>query len=593
MNYVTTDGNGEFTISDNYSCTPGTLLYAVLTGGGPPGSASSNKAVMLLSAIGDCAQLGSARAVVINALTTVAGVAALQQFVALDPSSGVPLIGTSAANVTGLANAFALASTLASPFTGAVAASTSDRTLPTAKLNTLADLLASCADSTAPGFSDCLASLGRAAAPGGVAASNTLQEALFVLQNPGMQPANLVSGLLAQSPFQPMLTAPPNDWTLPVTLTGGNLVQPGNLVIDGSGNAVVFNCAVSCVASATAPDNIVEFSPTGSVLTPQGGLAGPAIHNVSGMAIDTQSTLWTANDGATATGNGNTADSIGKIPLGNPDSASTFPTSAPPTSFPVAELANPFGLVLDPVGNLYISNPHNGFVEYIFNQTIWIAGNTLVNGPSSAPYGIALRPILDPGGTGELFVASPGHILRFNARELSDVGPGALEYAGEFNYGDVNAPVAVAIGASGWVWYVNSGSSTVAALDNNENRIGDPISSEAFGSLAGLAIDGNGHTWVPSCNSSCPGNITGNQHFDALVEIGLAPGGTGLAVLTPEYGYQPAGLSHPAAIAIDGSGNIWITNAGQPSVTLLVGAAAPVQTPVQAAFMKKNFGQKP
>ena len=77
------------------------------------------------------------------------------------------------------------------------------------------------------------------------------------------------------------------------------------------------------------------------------------------------------------------------------------------------------------------------------------------------------------------------------------------------------------------------------------------------------------------------------------MEIGVAPGGTGLTVLTPEHGYKPAGLSHPTAIAIDGPGNIWVTNAGQPSVTLLVGAAAPLQTPVEAAFMKKSFGQKP
>lgn len=544
-----------------------------------------------MSAIGDCAQLAPSATIVINPLTTIAAVAALQQFLVLDPASDMPLIGTSPSNPGGLANAFTLANTLVSSSTGNAGANTPGRTLPIAELNTLADFLAQCSDSMTDLFYDCN-NLASAGAPGQAFPANTLQAAIDVLHYPGSQLAELYFALPGQSPYQPILSGPPNDWTVPITLTGGDLVQPEQVVIEGSGDAVVFNCAISCVASAGAPDNIIEFSPDGSVLSAFGGLPSPAIHNVSGMAIDTKGTLWTANDGVTSSGRGNAQDSIGRLSLADPASAITYPTSAPPTTFPVAQLATPFSLVLDAAGNLYITNANSPDIEYLYNQTIFNANHSAFVG---IPRGIALRPYPSPSSTGTLFVADAGAdaILTFGGETSSDDGVGALTYLNAYNYGDVDGPTAVAIGANGTVWYVNSGGSSVAALDSNQNRIGDAIGSQAFGSIADLAVDGNGNVWVPSCNRSCGDQFTGNVHPDALVAIGVAPGAAGLNVLSPRFGYQPSGLARPAALAIDGSGNIWITNTGQPSVTLLVGAAAPVQTPIQAALIKNNFGQKP
>ena len=582
QNFVTTDANGAFSIRDTYTCSPGTLLYAVLTGGSSVGPTNANVANFLLTAIGDCSQITSSTAITINPLTTVAAVATLQQFLVLDPSSSMPLIGTSAGNLTGLQNAFLLATTLVPFTTGAAGSNTPGRVLPVSELNTLADALAACVNSTAPAFQGCDTLFANVVNPGGAAPRNTLQAITDVLQHPGAQPEELFFSIPGHAPFQPMLATAPNDWTVALTLKDSSLVQPRNIVLDAAGDAFLFNCAVSCVASASAPDSIVEFGPSGSILTPAGGLTGPAIYNVTGMALDTQGNLWTANDGTTSTGQGNTHDSVGRIPLATPGSATTL----------TGNLAIPYDLVLDPFGNPYVSNLGSRIIDYVYNQSIFPAENPYFVG---VPRGIALRPFPDPGATGTLFVADAGNdsILSFSGQVSSDSGPGSLTFLNGFNYGDVNGPSGIAIGSSGSVWYVNSGGTTVAALDSNGNRIGAALGSQAFGSIATLAIDGNGHAWVPSCNSSCDSEFTGNLHPDSISEIAVSGDGSGLFLLSPTYGFQNSSLSSPAAIAIDGSGNIWVTNADQPSVTVLLGAAAPVQTPVQAALIHNTFGQRP
>jgi hypothetical protein len=47
------------------------------------------------------------------------------------------------------------------------------------------------------------------------------------------------------------------------------------------------------------------------------------------------------------------------------------------------------------------------------------------------------------------------------------------------------------------------------------------------------------------------------------------------------------------AIAIDGAGNVWTTNAYVNQVTELVGAAVPVVTPLSAGVKNHSLGARP
>ncbi len=89
---------------------------------------------------------------------------------------------------------------------------------------------------------------------------------------------------------------------------------------------------------------------------------------------------------------------------------------------------------------------------------------------------------------------------------------------------------------------------------------------------AGLAIDGSGRVWIA------------NRDNNSITEFSnsgtpLSPS-TGLG--TDSYVTQQVnvGLSGPRGIAIDPSGNIWVTNFTYNSVTEFVGAATPAATPI-------------
>ncbi len=120
----------------------------------------------------------------------------------------------------------------------------------------------------------------------------------------------------------------------------------------------------------------------------------------------------------------------------------------------------------------------------------------------------------------------------------------------------------------------------------------------------GSAVDGNGNVWITSrCG---PGNICGTYtNSRTLIEIN---GATNQAIspptnFVPQIQYPGAAtntaiLTDPLNVAIDPSGNLWITNynsGGISSVTEVVGTAAPVMTPLSAAAaaVPNKLGAKP
>ena len=61
------------------------------------------------------------------------------------------------------------------------------------------------------------------------------------------------------------------------------------------------------------------------------------------------------------------------------------------------------------------------------------------------------------------------------------------------------------------------------------------------------------------------------------------------AVLSPSVGFAASKLFNPYGVAIDGSGNVWLTNLGG-NVNELVGAAVPVVTPLALGVKNNTLG---
>ena len=108
---LTTDATGNVSITAGYVCpASASQLYLVSTGGKVGTASSSNANLVMLSAVGTCSAVVSGSKTVVNEATTVASVVALLPFYA---TGGV--VGASATNTTGIANAFATSAELVNP----------------------------------------------------------------------------------------------------------------------------------------------------------------------------------------------------------------------------------------------------------------------------------------------------------------------------------------------------------------------------------------------------------------------------------------------------------------------------------------------
>jgi len=90
----------------------------------------------------------------------------------------------------------------------------------------------------------------------------------------------------------------------------------------------------------------------------------------------------------------------------------------------------------------------------------------------------------------------------------------------------------------------------------------------------GIAADGAGTVWVANYRSPSGTNASLSEFSGA----GTTSPGT---ALSPATGWgQDAVLLEPFAVAIDASGNIWVSNFGTNTLTEFVGMAVPVKTPL-------------
>ena len=277
---LTTDANGAFTVASGFGCPATTSQLYVAVRGGQVGKAASNPAIALAAPIGECNQTSASAQFVVNEVSTGATAWALSQFLSAGGNAGA-----TASNTQGLTNAVATVANLVNLTTGASPGATypANGTSPAAKINSLANLLNSCAGAA----SGCSSLFAATTPAGGAAPDNTLDAALNLVRNPGNNVAALYAQAAANPVFQPALSAAPSDWTLFVDYTGGGMSSPSGVGIDGSGNVWV----------ASYFSVVSEFSPTGAPVYPLGITSGGLLQSY-GLAVDGQENVWVPNEGS-------------------------------------------------------------------------------------------------------------------------------------------------------------------------------------------------------------------------------------------------------------------------------------------------------
>lgn len=555
--YVTTDSNGNFTITGDYTCPSANTqvyLYAV---GGDPTPGVPNSAAGLLAGLGSCSSLKSTTFIFMNEVSTIATAYSIAGF-ATD-ATHVSSSGSSLA-LTGVANAFSTIPNLEMLGTGAALATSPGGIAnpPQSEMNTLANILAACINSTGPSSTPCTTLLSSALSGGttGTQPTDTATAAIYLAHNPAVNTTTLYGLQTASSPFQPDLGSAPDDFSVQISFpTTNNYGFFTDIAIDGSGNIWVvggFGSAGDGLGEILA--NTLMWSST----TPMVG-GGMSTGSPSRLAIDASENVWSVTNNAPGSQLVE-VNSGGTVQSGSGGYSDGFQDATP--------------LVVDGSGNVWVPGNFNTMFEYI-PGTGWANTTGFGGGYFNQPG----EPAVD--ASGNIWVPNNASGNGF-LTELSSSGAVLCPTSKCFTGGGLYAGVAAAVDPSGNIWVTNNGlgPATVSKFSSS----GSPLSPSGgytatdWAGTAGIAVDGAGNVFVPLGG--------GNGNPDQLAE--LSPSG---AILSGPNGYgQNTNLGGTNAVAIDLSGNVWTTNPGSYFyIDEFVGLGAPTVTP-KPANLKSPYG---
>jgi hypothetical protein len=528
--YVTTDSTGSFTITGDYTCPLGYAHPYLYASGGNPGS-GPNSAAVLVSGLGSTCSTPTYT--VINEVSTIAAAYSYAGF------SSDPLHSSSsntALAAKALDNATEAIANLENPETGQALATTpaGNGTVPQAEIDTLANILAACVNSSGPSSTPCTTLFNNAPSAGfsPTIPTDTSTAALNIAQNPGANIANLFTLQTAGAPFQPSLGTAPNDFTIAISYTATTpLNSPTGLAIDSEGDVWV---------ASNGGNGLAAFGPNGTyaLTITTGGLNQPW-----GIATDGSGNLWVSNHGA------NTISEFG--PAGVANASSPFSGGG---------LTAPEGLAVDAQSHLWIANPSTGVLSEF----------SVTNGSAVSSTGITAGGLNSPGAVaiddnGDIWVSNTGGSGSLSVYNVLGSPLGSSPLSG----GGLDNPGGFAIDSNNNAWVANRGANVISSFNDAESNNATGYSGGGLNGANSVAVDSSDNKWVV--------NRTGNSISE------FTAGGTAVSPSTGYYGGSTTSiLSTPISIAVDLTGNIWVTNSGNNTITEFVGLGSPTVTPIAA-----------
>jgi sugar lactone lactonase YvrE len=604
---ATTGPSGEFKIDYHlprgHSSASQPLLF-VRARSGP---------AMLASAIGQAPVAGR---VVVNERTTVATAFAFAQFV-----DGSAIDG----NAVGMLNAVHMTRNMVRVRTGDLAdvlrlPPNGSETSALATFNSLANIVANCIATHA----GCRELFDATTPPGGPRPTNVLQAVANIAKYPWLNVDKLFALSLKQQISAPALAQKPDAWTLFLKFTGSFssepsaddlLNGPGAFAIDEDGFLWVSNNYVPepPLVAACAGDRLLKFYPWGENFPGSPYFGGGISGSGWGITLAPNGLVWVSNFGFTP-------PPFTGCPPPPANSVSLFRPNgkplSPDTGFTAGPISAPQGTLSDREGNIWIANCQADSVTVYPKGRPGKAFEIPIPTPAGAttpmkPFGIAIDHAGNAWVTGSmngtLAVIGP------DFRVIEVIPPQSTD----------TRPMGNASDSRGNIWVSNSNfmdvpcpntptpdlgpanSPSIALLMRHPDR--KPHASAPFtgGGLTipwGIAVDGNDTVWVanfgfrfstqpPDPDWPAPNRVS---HFCGVDTSKCPPTkrGVGTPISPDGTGYTSDALIRNTAIAIDPSGNVWlannwkrfpivnVVNPGGNSLAVMVGAAAPVKTPL-------------
>ena len=545
--YVTTNLQGNFALSGDYSCTAGQQVYMVAVGGNPglTGTVNNTHLVQMVG-LGQCPSAGNLAAqdpfIDIDEITTVAFAYSMAGFGsdAFDIATDATTAGANAIAIA-MANSQNVVDTQRGTIPTWQLTHGSSGWNPASKMTALADILATCVNTTGSintgtnngnraNFQPCYYLMEYAGATftgngtGEATTSDESQAIFYIAHNPTSNVTNIFNLLPATPVWATNLTTP-SDWTLPVVFKNVVSSRPGNIAFDSNGNAWV---------SDRNNDAVVKVSPVGVVSKFTNLNNGSSNGSIYQVAVDSGNNVWALDY--------------------------TY-------------------------SQIYRMNPSGAWESTI-------TGNQL-----SAPVAISFNSF----GSAVVLNSSDNYISRFSSSGAAQ-SPASYNQVGQ---GTLGAPSSIAVDTGGNAFVPsNGGCACVGILANNasaETTYQDWSGTDA--SATALAMDGSNDPWQAQDNeivenptySSSSYQYYDNQIFGFTVFQGYYFNATNFAFGYPFGSNNPTiltggGLNTPVALTFDGGGNLWAANSGASTVSGFNGTTALAANGLQTGSSGVTYG---
>ncbi len=310
-----------------------------------------------------------------------------------------------------------------------------------------------------------------------------------------------------------------------------------------------------------------------------------------GLAVDGAGNLYIGNNGTTVTGcpaaAGAGAPSVLRIPPGGGTQ-----TNVPVTG---ANLVQPYGLDVDGVGNLFITDdgggPTNaaGFVMEVPASVMNVGGSTYGTGTDAVPYapgGAASPDNAKVNGAGNLYIEednSQGHNNPF-VNEYTLMLGGDWASSGTWTQRTVITnlcnPEGLAVDGVGDVYYTDNGSSPEVVAEIPAGGVSKTIPSSGLSRVKGATIDAAGDIYLA--------NTSGTQTL-----LMITPGGvqTAIPIDTAALGGTP--LAGPVQVLFDGNCTLYVADTGNNRVIKINGCTQSLTFPTTAQGQSTNTSTPP
>jgi uncharacterized protein (TIGR03437 family) len=358
-----------------------------------------------------------------------------------------------------------------------------------------------------------------------------------------------------------------------VAATSAGLVSPQRIAVDTSANFYIVDAGrIRKVANGSATTMAGGGSPAGE----NGPAATAQLLSPQGLALDAAGNLYISDLG---TGRILKVSSgvLTKV-AGGGNAGGANVDNIPATS---ALLSAPYGVAVDPSGNIYLADSTAARVRKIASGVITtVAGGGSVlgdNGPATSaqlsdPLGIAV----DAGGN--LYIADVNRVrMVSNGTILTIAGNGTAGYQGDSGVAtaaELASPYGVAVDSSGNLYIADTGNNRVRMVSN-----GVVTTVAGNGTYGFTGSNGAATSATLGAPSSVTADFSGNLYITDAYRVLKVSKGKIAAI---------AGLATPQAVAVDAAGNVYVANPSSHRVYVLTPSGTSCSASVTPASLQSS-----